>query len=183
MKLDEIITKINEGNKIEDLDIEVKKRLPIMEKIYLIEGYADEEVKSLGLAEECTSIVDNIKKINYGMKEIMTVSTIMFGYTNIDVVCEGFYDKLMDSGIYDYVIGFIDSEDYNQFMILLENNIKQNINLFNSPIVALSRLLIKAIDKIPDEKAMKKVIKEIKNIDPKKLEELKQMVGRVAGQK
>jgi hypothetical protein len=182
MKLDEIITKINEGNKIEDLDIEVKKRLPIMEKIYLIEGYVDEEVKSPGLAEECTSIVDNIKKINYGMKEIMTVSTIMFGYTNIDVVCEGFYDKLMDSGIYDYVIGFIDSEDYNQFMILLENNIMQNINLFNNPMVVINRLITELINKIPDKKAINKIVKEIKNIDPKKMEELKEIVNRVAGQ-
>lgn len=179
LNLDELITKLNEGAKIEDLGIEVKKRLPIIEKMYLIEGYKTDDIDYKGLAEECTKIVNGMKIIHYGLKEIMTVSTIVNNYSNIDCSSEYFYDKLMDSGLYSYVIELIDKDDLWQFTDLLENNIEQNLKVFNSPVFVLNRLVTELIKKIPDEKSMAKIVKEIKNIDSKKMAELKKMASKL----
>lgn len=178
LNLSELIVKLKEGSKVEELGIEVLRRLPMAEKMFVIEGYKDEKSAYSGLAEECTSTHGSIKKVDYCIKEIMTVTTIMNSYTNIDMTIDFAYDKIMDSGIYKYVLSQIDTDDYKLFHELLEDNIKQKIELFNGIIAFLDRKLTELFNKIPDKKAMNKIIKEIKNIDEGKINQLKGIVNK-----
>lgn len=181
LKLEIIVQSLKEGNRIEDLGIRVLNRLPMTEKMFIIEGYKDADNEYIGLAEECLSIVGSIKKVDYCIKEIITVSTIINAYTNIDSNTVDFsYDVVMDNGIYKYIVSKIDSLDYKLFHKLLEKNIKQKIELFNNPMAFLDRKLTELFNKIPDKKAMNKIVKEIKNIDEGKINQLKDIISKFA---
>jgi len=159
--------------------VKVKEYLPYVLKRAIINN-----IKSICLAK------DENGKINYDSmaKKVMLDYTFCVNYTNIDLPEAIFdtYDKLNSSGLMNYMknkLGLI--EEYN----LLKNALNEEmdyelqfatINDFigyqkeNSMESQLKKFLEIAISKIPDEKTIKNLIKnvkkEFKNFDPQKLQ-------------
>lgn len=194
LNLNDIIEQLKSGASIEDVGIIVVKRIPIADKICIIEGFKDGDVVYEGLAHDCTSVVNNQRKVDFGLKEILTVTAIVGNYSNIDVSevgnyslndeNEGFiYDKLMEYGIYEYVRSKIDTEEKYLFIELLEDNIKQIISLSNNMLTFLDIKLNELLTKIPNSRQMKKLIKEFQNLDSEKISEIKSIVGKYSGLK
>jgi hypothetical protein len=182
--LNEIIEKLDSGIPIQDTGVKVRKKIPHTEKMYIIEGYQAEDGEYQGLAKDCIEIEDGMYKIEFGLKEIMTVTTIILNYSNIILDVESsFYETVINRGIYRYIYSEIDLEDIEMFKYLLESNIKQNIELFNSPVALLNRKFNAFLDLIPKEESIKKIIEEIKNIDDKKIDQIKQLVTKYTNTK
>jgi len=187
--IDEIKKQIESGKKLSELGIVVKKRLPMTEKIYLVEGYKSEnkdETSFFGLVDDIICFDNDLAKINFSLKEVLTISTIVLNYSNVTIDFDSnlnFYDTLIEFGIYKYIANLIDPEDLMIFNYLVENNLSQYILTYNSPLSFLNRKFEELMKIIPNEKEMRNVVDQIKNIDEKKLNKLKGIVGKYVGVK
>lgn len=187
--IDDIVKDLQEGKKLSELGIVVKKRLPMTEKIYLIEGYKSEdknETSFFGLVDDIIYFDNGLAKVNFSLKEILSISTIVLNYTNITIDFASnlnFYDTLIEFGIYKYIEKLIASEDLMIFNYLVENNLNQYVLTYNSPLAFFNRKFEELMKIIPDEKKMQNVINQIKNIDEKKINKLKEIVGKYVGVK
>lgn len=179
LKIKDLVKKIEDGVKIEDLGIEVKKRIPIAKKIVEIEGYDHEGFKFVGMARACVKVEAGLMKILYGIKEIIFVQSVISNYTNIETEDEEYlYDLVLETGIYDYVINRIDFSDFAAFRDMFNDTVNQTVQNYNSLSSFLNRIFNKLLNKIPSSKEMEKIIKEVSKIDKNKINELKEIITK-----
>jgi len=159
---------------VNGLKIEVKKYLPIKEKMNLVNSIYQTSLEN-----------QEMNLIDYNKKEIAKVILITQYYTNIKLpkdILEG-YDFLMSTGIYSAIEHAITHEIitikqmvrhvelYNENKHKKENDIKAMIN--------------KIIDKTPTDEEIKKMIEqtkeEINNFEPNKLKFVKDFINKTKG--
>lgn len=169
---------------IENLGIEINKYLPILTKQALV-----------NLVIENSTIEENgINKINHAIKQMTYELLLVRYYSNIDfsIIDKAedstqklieFYDLLKESGVIDYIISNIPKSEINFLNGCLRKQVKQEENMNSSFVVVIGQFLNNLLDKIPDEKGMIEIAKQLQNIDTKKFEWLNKAIDWNNGDK
>lgn len=129
----------------------------------------------------CVSVdEDGFKRIDYATKIMATEFSICNQATNIDLSEENSlttYDNLKKSGAIKYIMNNIDINEVSFIENCIDEKIKEIYIVDNSIQGAISKVLNKLIEKIPDSKEINKLIpkigKELSRISPETLELLK----------
>lgn len=148
-----------------------------LEKISVKEylGFSIKKVMINNILEFCKVTQDNLIKIDYALLEMVKTISIITQYTNIEIPDNIVfaYDYLRENKIDEYVLERINVNETIFINNILNSEIKQIIEEENSMQNILSKALNSFIEKIPDEKAISKIIKDIpKNINKIKPETL-----------
>ena len=169
-----LITEIKSINDI----TETKTYLPLMEKELIINKIID-------------TIVDvdenNLIKIDFIHLDFFFDIEILKSYFSIEIPQDidikdllNAYDYLCENDILSQLKTRID-EDYEYLVGLLDKEIKQKIENNNSISAVLAKTLNNIVNKLPDEKAMQKIInsipKAINKIDKNNLEAITSALG------
>lgn len=165
---------INEN--LETNEIKIKKYIPFVEKQVLVQRVVD---LCLDFDQDT-----NMVKVNFFNKKLSIDSQIILMYTDLEFAEEDFikqYDFLVENNYFDYIFSQINSSELDMIYEAVEHEIEQAIQLNNSIEGILSKNLQKLIDKIPDQKGIKKIMndipKQINKIKPENLEILKGIIG------
>ena len=190
VKITAIKNCIKNGDVIKDLGIEVRKYLPINDKLNLV-------YKIIEMSNENSG---DLFKINYVYKQFFYEIEMVRAYSNIDFSTIDkladsdkieeqekygdklieFYDLLKEHGIIDYTLDLINTDEKVFIKQCINEQIKENHVVNNSLGSILSKALDKLIEKIPTDEGMKSVATELvnnlKKINPENLKLLSQVV-------
>jgi hypothetical protein len=191
MKLSEIKMALDAGKTIESLNINVKNYLPIVEKMIMIQGFANEDnVHQNGIIDESIEFNNGMAHVDYFKKEISIVCNMISWYTDIEIddieIENTLYDYYITSGIWDYVKEQLNNE-YKIIIDLIDKSIEVELKKYNSMEAILNNNLIRFIEKIPNDKELKQLvkstIKDINKLSWDKVPMLKQMFDITQGKK
>lgn len=146
----------------------------------IIKSYLSFPIKRLlikNILSICTNEEQNIKRIDYVLKQFAFEFSLISQYTNLNFenneVNVNLYDELKEHGTIDAIIEQIPKSELDFIYNILEKEIEQIQLVDNSISVVISNVLNTIIDKLPDEKGMTKLIKDlpkqINKINPEKL--------------
>lgn len=175
MLISELKKQIETGKIIDDGLIEVKEYLPIVEKHLIATKIID------------SSIIENkngLSQIDYFYKRITTDVSLLINYASLEFSDEliNDYDYLSENGFIKKIIDKIPKTEVYFIEELVESELDQMIRIGNSLENVVASKLQQIIDKIPDEKAMKKLMKDIpkqiNKINPENMEILKGFVNK-----
>ena len=178
MQISELKTKIEEGKSIQDL-IEVKQYLSIIEK----------QLIGSKIIDSCIVIDDesNLYKIDYFYKKLTSDVSFLVNYTNLEFsenLIED-YDYLAENVGIEWILNQIPISEVEFILDLVDCELAQIVKLNNSIEGILANRLQALINKVPDEKGIKKLMteaqKQINKIKPENLEILKGLVGQGEG--
>ena len=168
IKVADIIKKIKKGNVNAFDGIQIKDYLPISTKRLICEEIAKNSI----IEQDGMKIKDSIAY------EIAFDLIIVSFYTNVDI--DENYDEACEYKIIDYIK---DNMNQNEREFISEHSyymIQNEINNHNSIAGVVSRNLQKLIDKVPDDKQIKKLVtdipKQINKIKPEQLELIKEII-------
>ena len=168
IKVTDIIKKIKKGNDNAFDGIQIKDYLPISTKRLICEEIAKNSI----IEQDGMKIKDSIAY------EIAFDLVIVSFYTNVDI--DENYDEACEYKIIDYIK---DNMNQNEREFISEHSyymIQNEINNHNSIAGVVSRNLQKLIDKVPDDKQIKKLVtdipKQINKIKPEQLELIKEII-------
>jgi hypothetical protein len=121
-----------------------------------------------------------LKVVDYSLLSLVKQFTLVNNYTNIDFALEdtiSVFDRLGENNVIVYILNNIDKEELMFFDVVLRQEIKQIKELDNSIQGVLAKGLNKLIEKLPDEKGIAKIIKDlpkqINKINPDKMQFIK----------
>lgn len=145
----------------------IKSYLPIKDKLMLVEMVL------------MNSMDEDTKKINFALKQMWMELLIVKFYTNIELedgnVFE-IYDKLKQDDTVATVFESLSAYEYKFIEESINRQIKQEQEYAHSIGVVVKESLDKLLAKIPDEKAMNKLIKllpkELNKVNPESLKML-----------
>lgn len=166
-------------NEVEELDynglkIEVKKYLPVSQKLKLV----------LSVYNSCIDENNGLKVVNGNSKKIALVYFITKYYTNINLPKDIFetYDILIETGLYNVIENIIYDEvirieDMLDEVIAYEDKKYHQENQF---VYVVKNLLQELIDKVPSLEEAKDFVemveKEISRFDPNKVKFIKDFI-------
>lgn len=171
MLVSELKQKLEDNLTFTDLWIEIKHYLPFIEKKILIENIVDGSIEydENGLA-----------KCNLFIKELNEKIGIIVNYTNIEIDSENTvrdFDVMCELGIIDYVLNNMNKNEKYFIEDMICEGIDQKVRLENSVEGILSKGINKIVEKLPNEKSIKKILndipKSVNKIKPENLEILK----------
>jgi hypothetical protein len=159
------IQEIRENN-YSTVGVEIKSYLPFATKKTIIQKIID----------VCVIDENDIKTIDYAVKEMIYEYLLVNNYTNIDFANEDIitiYDELEEKKFINAIIEKIDIDEKNLIEYILRKELDQTMEIQNSVGVQLNKIATKLMAKIPSDKEMSKLLKsvskEFKNFDPSKL--------------
>lgn len=155
--------------------LEIKSYLPYSIKRVLLDT----------IFETCVSENENgIKAIDFGLIELVKKYKLINEYTNVDfteVEVLVAFDEMSENGILKQILDEIPQEELDFFDNVIEQEIQQIREVDNSFQNVITKSLNNLINRLPDEKGMAKLIKDlpksINKIDPEKLSYLTQAIG------
>ncbi len=164
-----------------DLKIEIKKYLPVAQKLELV----------LSVYNSCIDENNGLKVVNGNSKEIALVYFITKYYVNINLPKDIFeaYDILIESRLYNAVENIIYDEVIRIEDMLDEVIAYEDEKYYqkNKPIYVINEFLNELIEKIPTvdetEDFLKNVEKKIGDFDPDKVEFVKRFMELNSGGK
>lgn len=168
-----MLVKINEISNNFEI-IEIKQYLPFGIKHSIIKNILESSI-----VEE-----NGIKRIDYSILEMVKQYSIVNNYSNIDLL-EGevtdSFDQLKELGIMQFVLTSIPSDELDFFDKVIAQEINQIQHLDNSIEAIIANGINQLISKIPDEKSMNKLLKDlpkqINKISPESLKYLTQAMS------
>lgn len=177
MKLSELKQRI-ESDAItkEFLESEISRYyIPFLEKKVIVEQIID----------ACTYVTDGIVRVDLFDKQFFTDIKILFAYYNIENDLDineltEIYDLLVKS---DWITAFefLIKKDVALLRQMIDNSLDEYVKSNNSLEGIIAKAINKLIDKLPDEKSMNKIIKDlpkqINKIDPEKLKYISEAIG------
>lgn len=168
IKVTEIVKKIKKGNDNAFDGIQIKDYLPISTKRLICEEIAKNSI----IEQDGVKIKDSIAY------EIAFDLIIVSFYTNVDI--DENYDEACEYKIIDYIKDNMNQSEREFISEHSFNMIQYEINTYNSLSGVVSRNLQKLIDKVPDDKQIKKLVtdipKQINKIKPEQLELIKEII-------
>lgn len=178
MLVQEIKEKIEAGKSVDDL-LEVKQYLSIIEKNLIVNKIID----SCIVLDE----INGLSKIDYFYKKLTSDVSLLVNYTNIEFsenLIED-YDYLAENVGIELILDQIPINEVEFILDLVDFELAQIVKLNNSIEGILANRLQALINKVPDEKGIKKLMteaqKQINKIKPENLEILKGLVGQGEG--
>ncbi|MDD4779012.1 MAG: hypothetical protein PHT02_00215 [Tissierellia bacterium] len=192
MKLSEIKTALEMGNKLESLGIEVKPYLPIISKTLMILGYKDKDTTQNGIIDECIKIENGIAYINHFKKDMATVCAVINWYVNFEIdnidIPEYYmvYDYYITSGLWNYVKNQLGNE-YEVLLNLIDKSIEEELRKHNSIESVVNNNLNKLIDKIPTDMQLKSLartlVRDFNSLNWNQIPKIKEIFETVQGKK
>jgi len=168
IKVTEIIEKMKNGDESILKEIKIKSYLPVSTKKLMCEEIAKNSI----VEQDSMKVKDSI---SYAIAFDLMVTSF---YSNVDI--DENYDEACEYGIIDYIK---DNMNQNEREFISEHSyymIQNEINTYNSLSGVVSRNLQKLIDKLPDDKQIKKLVtdipKQINKIKPEQLELIKEII-------
>ena len=132
----------------------------------------------------CITEEESIKKIDFALKEFAYGYILSDQYSNINFEVEDvleLYDELKENDIIDIVLKAIPESEINFIDYVLRKEIEQIQLVDNSLASVVSKSLNKIMEKIPDQKGIAKLIKELpkqfNKLDSSKLKYLTDAIG------
>jgi hypothetical protein len=163
----------------EDLDLQIKNYISLTEKKILIEKILDICV-----------INEEIKRIDFALKEFAYEYMLVSLYTNIEIETEDIieiYDELKQNNVINNIIKQIPESEIEFINNVLTSEINQIQLVDNSLANAVSKQLSKLVEKLPDSNEINKMIpkisKQINKISPDSFKFLADAVGWKNGDK
>jgi hypothetical protein len=203
IKISELINENGEFNYAKFQDkLEVKKYLSIYTKNILIQGIHDfqtedsELVEINGIVDRCvTADANGFYTVDLFSKKITIDLTLVKHYSNLELDIDNvnvdgieidIYDYIVSNGIVDEVKEQMDYKEYDLFIDLVDETIYNKLQSENSVEASvvkvknvLSNFADKIIEKLPDEKGIKRILADAKNqinkIKPEQLNHLKEV--------
>jgi len=158
---------------IEGADFDIKKYLSLSFKKALITN----------ILNMCV-IEEDIKRIDFSLKEFSYEYMLVDEYTNIDFEIDELvelYDELKEHGIIDQILNLIPESEIKFIDCVLQKEIEQIQLVENSMVSIVNQALNKLVEKIPDQKGLVKLIKELpkqfNKISPDSLKNLGKAMG------
>lgn len=205
LKLSELINNDKTFNFEEFMNkIQIEIYIPIFTKEIAILGYdsfSNEDSNRInGIVDFCcVQDDDGYFVVNSFNKEIAYSMAILKHYTNLEIDIDSveinekevnIYDYLRSNYVFEYVKSRIPNEEISLFNKLLKESIQNKLNSENSVEANVIRIRNrvfelgdKIIDKLPDEKGIKRIINEVKNavnkIKPEQLDNLKNIINGI----
>lgn len=166
----------NENGVYNGTGIEVKPFISFIEK----------KILCLNVLENCMDVNENGMVVcDYFLRKLVQDINIIKQYTNIEISDDNYiyeYDFLVENELLDYILDRIVDSELSFINEMINKEIKQRISVSNSIENILFQKLQLLIDKIPDEKGIKKLMteakKQINGIKPQQLELIKNMIGK-----
>lgn len=163
-------------DKLREQDYQVQGELQIKQYLPL----AIKKLSIQNILESCVIEENEIKKIDFVLKEFAYQFTLVNQYSNLDCDVENmteFYDELKEHGIIDFIIRQIPESEREFINSVLQKEIEQIQSVDNSIEMILTKALNKLVDKLPTSKEINKMIpkisKELTKISPATLDILK----------
>lgn len=161
------------------IDIQVKPYISFIEKKLLC----------LNVLENCMGSDDNSMVIcDYFLCKLVRDINIVKQYSNVDISDDNYiseYDFLVENKVFDFIINGIDPSELNFIDLMIEREADQRMKVCNSVEGILANRLDKIISKIPSEKEITKIIKEIpkamNKIKPENAEIFKSLIQKQGG--
>lgn len=197
IKISEFINENGEFNTKEFRDkVKIKKYISIYTKNLLINGYHDEESSIDGIIDRCvTANTDGFYILDPFSKKITIDLTLVKHYSNLELDIDNvmvdnikinIYDYIVSNGIVDEIKEQMDCREYDLFIDLVDEviyNKLQSENSIEASVIKVKNVLInftdKIIEKLPDEKGIKRILADAKNqinkIKPEQLNHLKEV--------
>ena len=168
IKVTDIIKKIKKGNDNAFDGIQIKDYLPISTKRLICEEIAKNSI----IEQDGMKVKDSIS-----FTIAFDLMIVQF-YSNVDI--DEHYDEACEYGIIDYIK---DNMNLDEREFISEHSyymIRNEIDTHNSLVGVINRNLQKLIDKVPDDKQIKKLVadipKQINKIKPEQLELIKEII-------
>lgn len=182
IRLEDIIEELNNGKGLSELDIEISKYLDITMKDIIINGFKENDIKVDGIIDNSLEVSeDGVYYINNINFEMFKVVTIVMHYTNIDLSSsevfknDNKYDLLVEYGIYAWIRDNIPYRELELLDNLINSELSERIKTLNSTEAILSRSLKTLLEKIPSERKIKNMLKNVKDFDINKLGKIKDL--------
>lgn len=167
------IEKIREQKYEITTDLNIKSYIPLTEKKILIEKILD-----------ICIIEEEIKRIDFSLKEFAYEIMLLKLYSNINIETDDIieiYDELKYQGIINEVLNLIPDSEKEFIDYVLQKEIEQIQLVDNSLSSVVNKQMNKLISKLPDQKGIEKLIKElpkqINKLDPSKFKFLADAIG------
>lgn len=154
-------------------NIEAKKYLPFAVKKTMVDT----------MLNTAKTVENNIIKIDYALLQMVKEYILLNNYSNLDLSEEDMlttYDYLKENKVVDYVIEEIrNNGELDFYNVVLAQEIEQIQKVDNSLESIIAKSLNTLIAKIPDEKGMAKLLKQLpkslEKVSPETLEILKNL--------
>lgn len=166
---------------------EIRKQNYDLKANLVIKQYLPLAIKQLlikNILESCTIEENGIKKINFSLKEFAYEFILISQYSNVDCEVDStvqFYDELKENGVINQIVKLIPESEITFINNILNQEIEQKQKIDNSVEAIIANALTKLVDKLPDEKGISKLIKDlpkqINKISPDKLQYISQAIG------
>lgn len=163
----------------------------------IIKSYIPYVVKSTMIKNILDVVVfeneQGLKTINYSLLSLVKEIVLFNNYTNVSIFEDKeddennvedtvfVYDKLKEIGVIDYVLSQIPHEEFYFFDEVINKEIEQIQMVGNGVSSILAKTLNKIVEKLPDQKSLAKLIKnlpkQINKIDPDKLKYVSDAIG------
>jgi hypothetical protein len=152
--------------KIEGL--EIKNYLPLTYKSITVDN----------IILLCLDDRDGMKMVNYTLKKFAFDFSIMNQYTNIDfseiVDIYSVYDELCEHGFVDELMKILNKNELDFISETVDAELEQQLKINNSFEGIIAKGINNFIEKLPNEKEMKKMIKalgkDLANFNPEKVD-------------
>ena len=153
--------------------LSVKQYLSLSAKKFLITQILD-----LCIIEE------DIKKIDFSLKKFAYEYILTTHYTNVDFEDNNIlelYDELKENGVISVILNIIPESEKEFIDYVLRKEIEQVQLVDNSLASVVSKQLNKIVEKLPDQKGLMKLIKELpkqfNKVSPDSLKHLSKAMG------
>lgn len=168
------IDKIRENNyEIVGLDLNIKSYISLTEKKILIEKILD-----------ICIIEEEIKRIDFALKQFAYEYLLLNFYTNINIETEDIieiYDELKENNLIENILKIIPESEKEFIDYVLRKEIEQIQLVDNSMVNIVNQALKKLVEKMPDQKGLIKLIKELpkqfNKVSPDSLKYLSKAIG------
>lgn len=174
MKIQELKTLLTQGRKLEELEIEIKPYIPVIEKKVIVERIIEGSINT----DE-----NGIVSVDYFNKLLLTEIAFINNYTNLEFSDEdtiGEYDYLVENEVVKWILDKVKSSELNFIYEMVYDELQQRVEIGNSLSNVVAVGINKLINKIPTDKDLAKLIKvagkELKNFNPSKLKEIQEMM-------
>jgi len=164
---------------LEGIDIFIKNYLPLSHKKLVVKKILD-----------ICIIEGDIKKIDFALKEFAFEYVLVNEFSNINFEVDDIvelYDELKKHEVLDKVLKLIPESEKEFIHKVLQKEIEQLQIVDNSLASVVSKQLSTLVEKLPDQKSLTKLIKDlpkqINKIDSSKFKSLAEAIGIYSGEK
>jgi predicted AAA+ superfamily ATPase len=192
MKLSEIKTALEKGEKISSLKINVKTYLPLISKTLMVLGFKEGNETQNGIIDECIDINSGIAYVNHFKKHMTTVCAVINWYTDIEIdnidLPEDYtnYDYYITSGLWNYVKNQMGNE-YKILLGLIDKSIEEELRKYNSIESVVNNNITKLINRVPNDVELKQLartlVRDVNSMSWDKIPKIKEIFETVQGKK